>query len=533
MAGGKLTPRQKMINMMYLVLTALLAMNVSNEILNAFKTVNNSILNSNKIIMEKNTKTYDNFQAAVADPSTKAKAEQWLTYANEVKTLADAMYTKIEALKQEVKVGSGLKEGSDDYAIDNLDVASHMMMADGEGKGIELYNDMLAYKADLLKVLDPERFADNEKLYEQIKADVEQFKLSLPINMEVPASTTGEKVTQDAKGWAKSNFYMTPSVAAVTILSKLQNDVRSAQSQIVDYCYNQIGQVKVVYDKFQVIASANTNYAMPGDPIQIVAGIGAFSEAAAPKISINGSEVPLTGGQAIFETTASGSGKKSIPVSITYTTPEGEELTEERVVEYTVGTPSGAAVQFDKMNVIYIGVDNPLTVKSSKGDEQTTVKISGGGATIKKMGAGKYVARATTPTNEGVITVTADGESNKFGVRVKMIPDPIATIGGNKALTLSGKTSKGNGKAQGAVIPLLENFDFDTRFDVISYDCYLTSGGELFSSRGNKGPYFSSQVNNFWDRAKPGKDAIIFDNIKVKGPDGKPRTIPGMTFQII
>ena len=533
MAGGKLTPRQKMINMMYLVLTALLAMNVSKEILNAFKTVNNSILNSNAIIMEKNAKTYDNFQAASEDPTTKEKAEQWMTYANNAKEISDNMYNKLETLKKEVKVAAGQKEGSDEYSIDNLDAASHIMLEDGQGKGIVLYNDMLKFKDDLLAVLNPEQFNDQPKIKEQILADLKEFEKSLPINLEVPASTTGEKVTQDAKGWTKSNFYMTPAVAGVTILSKLQNDVRSSQSQIIDYCYNQIGQVKLVFDEFQAIASANTNYAMPGDPIEIVAGVGAFSSAAQPTITVGGVEVPLEGGQAIYKTTASGTGTKNIPVVISFLKPDGTPAKVEKTVTYTVGTPSGAAVQFDKMNVIYIGVDNPLTVKSSKGDEQTTVSISGGGATIKKNGAGKYTARATTPTNDAMITVSADGESNKFGVRVKMIPDPIATIGGNKALTISGKTSKGNGKAQGAVIPLLENFDFEARFEVVSYDCYLTSGGELFSARDNKGPYFSSQVNNFWDRAKPGKDVIIFDNIKVKGPDGKPRTIPSMTFQII
>ena len=533
MAGGKLTPRQKMINMMYLVLTALLAMNVSKEILNAFKTVNNSILNSNEIIMEKNAKTYENFQAAVEDPTTKAKAEQWMTYAENAKNISDAMYAKLETLKKEVKVAAGQKEGSEEYSIDNLDAASHLMLEDGQGKGLVLYNDMLKFKQELLAVLNAEQFNDQPKVKEQILADLKEFEKSMPINLEVPASTTGEKVTQDAKGWTKSNFYMTPAVAGVTILSKLQNDVRSSQAQIIDYCYNQIGQVKIVYDEFEAITSANTNYAMPGDPIEIYAGVGAFSSAAQPKIYINGQLQTLVGGKATFKTTASGGGTQNVPVKIEFTKPDGEIAIREEVISYTVGTPSGAAVQFDKMNVIYIGVPNPLTIKSSVGAEKTKVSISGGGASLSSNGAGRYIAKATTPTNDGFITVNADGEINKFPVRVKMIPDPIATIGGNKPLSISGKTSKGNGKAQGAVIPLLENFDFDARFNVISYDCYLTSGGELFSARGNNGPYFSEQVKNFWDRAKPGKDAIIFDNIKVKGPDGRPRTIPGMTFQII
>lgn len=533
MAGGKLTPRQKMINMMYLVLTALLAMNVSKEILNAFKTVNSSIINSNEIIMAKNDDTYTKFEEAAADPQTAEKAGRWKVYADRAKSISDDLYNTIEEYKTAIKVQSGLEivEGEEVYSYDNLDVASRIMIE--EGKGEEVYNLMGEYKTQLLKVINVEDFNDEPTTKESVELKLKELEKSIPISLEIPKSSTGEKYSQDGKGWARGNFYYTPSVASVTILSKLQNDVRASQAQVVDYCFSQIGAVKVVYDAFEVIASANTNYAMPGDPIKIVAGIGAFSEAAKPIISINGQNVPLTGGQAVFETTAAGSGKRSVPVKITYTNPAGEELTVDKTVEYTVGTPSGAAVQFDKMNVIYIGVDNPLTIKSSVGDEKTNVSINGGGATISKKGAGKYIAKATTPTNDGIITVSADGETNKFGVRVKLIPDPIATIGGNKALTISGKTSKANGKAQGAIIPLLENFDFEARFDVVSYDCYLTSGGELFPSRGNSGPYFSDQVKSLWDRAKPGKDVIIFDNIKVRGPDGKPRTIPSMTFQII
>jgi hypothetical protein len=106
--------------------------------------------------------------------------------------------------------------------------------------------------------------------------------------MTVPKSQSGKEYSDDAKGWTTNYFHMTPTVAAMTILGKFQNDVKNSESQIVDFCHNQIGAVKVVYDQFQAIATSNTNYAMPGDPIEITAGVGAFSAAAKPKISING-----------------------------------------------------------------------------------------------------------------------------------------------------------------------------------------------------------------------------------------------------
>lgn len=533
MAGGKLSPRQKMINMMYLVLTALLAMNVSAEILNAFRTVNGSIMNSNAIIMDKNAKTYDNFQAAVEDPQTAEKAKQWKVFADNAKSISDAMYDRIEALKTQIKKDAGLKineDGEEEFKIDDLDVAARLMVEGGEGP--KLYDDINKFKAELLAVIDLAGFEGNPTMKKQIQADIDAFAKSMTIDLSVAKSTTGEIISQDGKGWAKSNFYMTPAIAAVTILSKLQNDVRSSQTQVIDYCYSQIGQVKVVYDQFAAIASANTNYAMPGDPIEIVAGVGAFSAAAQPTVTIAGKVVPLEGGQAIFKTNASGSGTQSIPVKISFTQPDGTVATVDKNIEYTVGTPSGAAVMFDKMNVLYIGVDNPLTISSGSGDEKTKVSINGGGGTLTKTSAGKYIAKVTSPTKEAVINVSVDGgKSLPFAVRVKYIPDPIPTLGGDEILTSNGKGQKGTIKAKGGIIPLLKDFDFDAKFTVISYDFYLTSGGELFPARANAGPAYSSTVTSLIDRAKP-NDLIVFDNIQVKGPDGKNRKIPSMSFLI-
>src|SRR5574343_740618 len=150
-------PRQKMINMMYLVLTALLALNVSSEILNAFKTVNNSIAISNNIIDGKNNVTYKNFEKELTDPQTKAKAEIWAPKANQVKKLSADMFSYIESLKQDLKKESGLttKDGVESFKEDNLDAATRLM--DKNGKGKELYDRLAAYRKSVIAVLNPER----------------------------------------------------------------------------------------------------------------------------------------------------------------------------------------------------------------------------------------------------------------------------------------------------------------------------------------------------------------------------------------
>ncbi|MBC7867391.1 MAG: gliding motility protein GldM, partial [Gloeobacteraceae cyanobacterium ES-bin-316] len=317
-------PRQKMINMMYLVLTALLALNVSSEILNAFKVVNRSIGNSNNLITGKNQEIYEQFKKDLDDPQTKAKAAVWSPKAAEVQKLSADMFNYVENMKQELKKQSKLKvkDGVESFTEDDLNAPTRMM--DKEGKGKELYDKLSAYRKQVIGVLKPEEFADNPMLQTQLKAAIESFQKTIPIDLSVPKGQSGKEYSNDAKGWTTNYFYMTPTIAALTILSKFQNDVKTSEAQLVSYCHEQIGQVKVVYDEFQAIATTNTTYAMPGDEVEITAGVGAFSAAAKPKIYINGALMPLSPeGTAIFKSTAGGAGDKSVAVKIEYAKPDG------------------------------------------------------------------------------------------------------------------------------------------------------------------------------------------------------------------
>ena len=531
MAGGNVSPRQKMINMMYLVLTALLAMNVSKEILNAFVSVNNSIQKSNSIMAGKNEATYKAFSDAEKDPSTAEKAKIWKAKADKIKAISEDVTKFIETQKQELKKGSDLhvENGEEVFSVDNLDVATHLLI---EKKGGDvIYDKMLETRKKLLESIDPKDFADNPTLQASIKRDMEAFEKTLPIDMTVIASKeSGKKAEQSGKGWSEANFHMTPTIAALTILSKLQSDVKSSESQLVDYCYSQIGQVKVVYDEFQAIASANTNYCMPGDPIEIVAGVGAFSEAAKPTVMINGSVVQLVDGQAIFKTQANGAGDHTVPVKISFTKPDGTPAIVEKQIKYTVGTPSGAAVMFDKMNVLYIGVPNPLTISSGTGAEKTNASLSTGGSLSKGAGPGKYIANVTSPTNDAKIIVSADGKSTSYPVRIKRIPDPIPTLGGK--IKGGSKINKATLQAQGGLVALLENFDFDARFNIISFTFMLAQKGGDVSPKNVDGPVLTEAVKSSVSRAKPG-DLVIFDNIKAKGPDGTVRNLGSMTLTVI
>lgn len=511
-------PRQKMINMMYLVLTALLALNVSSEILNAFVTVNGSIIKSNDVITDKNKLTYESFADKLKDPQTQAQAAAWAPKAEEAKKLSADVFAYIETLKTELTKEAGNHEshvtGKPEINADNLDAAVRLM--DTRGKGKELYTKLGEYRKQMLALLNGED-----------KVDVERLEKSIPIDLTVPPSKTGKDYTNDVNGWTQSYFHMTPAIAGITILSKFQNDVKNTEAQIVDHFHSKIGEVKIVYNKFQAIATSNTTYAMPGDPVEITAGVGAFSDAAKPRISINGQSMPLgADGTAIYKTTASGTGDHPVNVVIEFNKPDGTPERVTKTIKYTVGVPSGASVFLEKMNVLYIGVDNPLTVSGgSVGAEKTKVSFADG--SIVKGAGGHYVAKPSKPGMSEIV-VTAEGKSFKFPMRLKYLPPPAGFVGAKKG----GNISSAELKAIGAVIAKLEDSDFEAPYRVLSYRVSAVGGPiQIYTEAMNEGNRWSGQAASLITRCGPGS-RVFFDNIQVVGPDGRKRDIPGLQFSL-
>jgi gliding motility-associated protein GldM len=507
-------PRQKMINMMYLVLTALLALNVSSEILNAFATVNGSIKKSNDLITDKNKLTYESFAEKLKDPTTQAQAAAWAPKANEAKKLSAELYDYIEQLKGEMEKEAGTHEshGVKEINADNIDAAVRLM--DTKGKGKELYTKLGDFKKQMLGLLGDDPKAS---FYEK----------SLPIDLNVPQSKAGNKFSNDVSGWTQSYFHMTPAIAALTILSKFQNDVKNSEAQIVDYFHSKIGEVKLVYNQFQAIATSNTTYAMPGDDVEITAGVGAFSDAAKPKITINGQSMPITAdGTAIYKTKASGAGEHTVNVMIEFNKPDGTIGRVPKTIKYTVGVPSGASVFLEKMNVLYIGVDNPLTISGgSVGAEKTRVSFADG--SITRAGGDRYIAKPSKPGMSEIV-VTAEGKSFKFPMRLKYLPPPAGFIGAKKG----GSISSAEFKAIGAVIAKLEESDFEAPFKVVSYRIGAVGGPiQLYQEAVNEGNRWGGQAASLVQRAGPGT-RIFIDAINVIGPDGRKREIPGMNFSL-
>lgn len=494
-------PRQKMINMMYLVLTALLALNVSSEILNAFKTVDKSLMTATSVAEKKNSEIFKSFQKKIEDPTTREKAEIWLPKAQKAKALSDEVYNYIEALKAELKKEAGLKmvEGKEDFKEDDLDAATRLFVSappSGKGKGKELFDKMKSFKEQLLAI-DPE--------------------MAAAIGANLPLSLPETKTEKDKEEWAYTFFHMTPTVAGITILSKFQNDIKNSESQAVEYCHKEIGEVELVYDQFQAIANANASYIMPGEEIIINAGVGAFNSASQPRVSVDGATATATAdGSFEYKFRPTGSGSKNVTIS--FVKPDGTTASVTKEIKYTVGVPSGLVVSTDKTRVFYQGLENPLSVTGGSGDEKVNVSVDGAGISYRKAGPGQYIVTAAAL---GTATVNAsDGKNTqKIIIPVKRVPNPLATVGGKAG----GPVAANNFRVQKGVVADLKDFVFEgVKYEVVSFTLICTGRGFEESGFGIAevaGAYFNAEAKALLAKCQPGSTVVI-DEIKVSGPGG-------------
>jgi len=497
------------------VLTALLALNVSAEILNAFKTVDRSLMIASGVAEQKNEEIFKSFKAKLEDPTSREKAAIWEPKAQQARKISDELYNYIEGLKTELKNESGLKtvDGKEEFKEDDLDAGTRLLVQgapEGKGKGKELFEKLKAYKEQLLSI-DPD-----------MKKEIE---VGLPLDLTIPP-TSSEAGKSD---WAYAYFHMTPTIAAITILSKFQNDVRNSESKAVEFCHKQIGQVEIIYDQFQAFAGTNTQYLMPGEELIITAGIGAFSKAAQPTISIDGANVPLNAeGTAEFKTRVGGSGAGIKRVKISYAKPDGTTAVVEKEVKYTVGVPGGLTVSTDATRFFYKGLKNPLSITGAGGAQNLKVSISGpAGIAIENVGPGRY---SVTSPGLGEATVTAtDGKNTQVvKIPVKRVPDPIVMVGGNPGGTMKVKDFR----VQSGLIPELKDFVFEgVTYKVSSFTIIFSGNGfQGYEFAEVKGPSFRDDpiASQLIKKCQEGSNVQIGD-IKViePGVGGGIRPIPG------
>ncbi|MCB0638094.1 MAG: hypothetical protein KDC54_15800, partial [Lewinella sp.] len=332
--------------------------------------------------------------------------------------------------------------------------------------------------------------------------------------------------------WSHFTFNHMPLASVFPILRKFQNDMKSSEAAVLNYLVNQVGAKTFKVDNFIPISSARKSYVIAGDEYEAEITVGASSRSVYEnmRIAVNGRNLDVDeNGVAMFSERPTSTGVRKYNVAVTLTNPTtGETETYEKEFEYEVGRRS-VSVAADKMNVFYIGVDNPVSVAAAGvSSNELRVSGSGGGLTLSPNGAGKYIAKVTQP-GEATVTVSGGGLSpSSFAFRVKRIPDPQARLSDK----VGGAIGTGEFKAQGGVGAFLDNFDFDATCQVTGFTLVRVPARQDAIESVNPGPRYNDQSRRLVQAAAPG-DRYFFDNVRAKCPgDNATRQINSMAFTI-
>ncbi|SDE43946.1 gliding motility-associated protein GldM [Mucilaginibacter pineti] len=496
MAGGKETPRQRMIGILYLVLLGLIALNVPENLLDAFKNITRSLDASTQNVNTSLQATYSAFDAKIKAQPEKAK---YLNAAKEATKMTDDLNSYINQLKAELtERGGGVNPEIDDItARDNLDISSDVMI---NGK-----------KADVLK----EKIQTTRaKLLELLGKD------SVGVNFSLNADAPPIRPGMQNKTWQEAYFGEgIPLGATITTLAKIQADTKNAENEVVKKLYSKVDQAEVTLNAFNAIVAAPSNYVLAGQQYTAQIYLTAYDSHSNPTITIGGSSVPTRDGIGTYTTTASGEGKHTLTGELVVKSVDGGPDKRYPISQdYMVARPS-AVVSPDKMNVLYIGVPNPVSV-SAPGVPTSSLNVHMDNGSLSGS-AGHYTA---TVSAIGHTKITVTGEKGMVlgatDFRIKRIPDPKPQFAGKSG----GNTSAANIRAQDRVFAQLDGFDFDAKFNVTHFTLIIVKPRQDAIIIPGNGADISGAMRTALNTVTPGT-TVIFKDIIAVGPDRSPRSL--------
>jgi gliding motility-associated protein GldM len=509
---------------------------VSKEILNAFVLVDTGLSKTTENFSTKNSILYQQFdKAAVENPN---KVTAWKNKADEVKKRSNELYTLLQDLKIEIITSAGSKEAVEKNKIDgnkieskdNMDKPAEIMIVKGKGKVLKA------------KIEDFRNY-----LIQLSEGDPELIK-SINTTLDTrPPELSGTK-EGDKKTWEVEHFEGLPLIAVTTLMSKMQADIRNAESDIVQFLYSKIDAGSFKFNKLDATIIPNSNYIIRGSEYKAEVFIAAFDTTQEPEIFIGTTEkytneagvldyrmagkfdkleIDKNTKKGIFRRVGSTLGNNKWSGLIQLKALGGTMIRRPFTAEFTVAEPQ-AVISPTKMNVFYIAVDNPVAISVPGVPSDKVFATSSNGVLVRD---GKnWVARPKSPGN-ALIQVEAeiDGKRQNMGYmefRVKNIPDPVAKIGSKKG----GKMDKGSLLLQQIVQADLENFEFDAKFQVTEFN--LSASIKGFLQEGNsKGQRITEQQKEIIKNTNKG-DKLFISNIWAVGPDGKPRELNGIILTV-
>jgi len=528
------TPRQKMINMMYLVLTALLALNVAAETLNAFKIVDLSLVKTFESYTQKNVSVMSDFDWQVEKGQKPEMAKIYREKANSVHSSAEAIVSLITEIKTELakhmdseKLAPGevlppeypyiVTKDNDTLILrrqDDLNASPFIMIE--RGRGEELKNKIIDYKKQLSSIIQNDSTLRN-------RLDASFFETIEKI-LDVSDPERKDKTT-DAKTWVQATFDRTPLIASITMLSKIQNDVRFAESLVLNIIYSAIKgdsffEAKVVPKSTYVIAESQN--------FEAEIFLTALTNVPKAEVYINGSSTPILmdGSKALYKTSTSKPGKYTYTGEIRYRNPEGLLASAPFKGEYEVAAPT-STISPSKMNVLYRDIDNPIEISvPGLSNSQIRAVIDNGSIT---QNGNEWLAKPTSLNNNTRINVYAKIDNKEVlmgfkAFRVKDIPPPLATLGVFTSGAIINRAFF-NPLTVKTLTATLQDFLFDLEYQVTSFDVSVPTGGGMTSTESSNSEAFTNAQLTLLKGVKKG-DKVIFENIKAKIRGNNVRIIP-------
>jgi gliding motility-associated protein GldM len=509
MASLKETPRQKMMGILYLVLLGIAATTVTDHVLDAFRNLTISLETSTKNVQSTVDATFASFEATKLKNEPE-RARPVYERASQVKKYSAELNSYINETKAMlVEKGGGMEASSGDVkARADVDLSPRLMIR--QGRANELRKRIEDTRNKILATLDPK----------------EREGLKLALDAQDPPKRQGIKQT-----WQEDNFGDgIPLTAALTALTKIQADLKNTESDVVKKILGEADKAVINLDRFEAVAVAPSSYILIGQQYKANVFLTASDSKTNPEIIVGGQRLNIVDGKGLYTAAATSEGEKkwsgTIRIKQTDGTIKEYQLPDQT---YTVAKPS-ATVSPDKMNVFYIGVDNPVSI-SAPGFSKDKIRASISAGSIGGSN-GAYIVKVTQRGNVKV-TVSGDqggGKTAVLGVtefRVKPIPPPHVKFA-NKG---GGRLSAPAMKAQNRIFAILEDFDFDAKFTVNHFTMFIQKPRADVMK-------FESNSNAFTPEMQAAMNGIVagsrvtFDFVFATGPDGLKRSLDPIIFTV-
>jgi len=526
------TPRQKMINMMYIVLTAMLALNVAAEVLEAFRLIDSSLIHTLSAVDMKNQQIYSSFEQAYLENPT--KVEEWKKKADEAQRISKEFNNYISDLKEKLVVYSGSELVSPENPYDPG--TFNLITTQGDTLEIKKEDDLNGTSEFMIKQKNAEDLRAKINTYKNelvalLNDDEVDLKESILKALETADPAESASKVGDKKTWESVHFENMPMAAILTVLSKTQIDVKNSESNVLNYLYSQIDAGSFKFNKLGARVIANSNVVFQGEPYVAEVFLAAEDTTQQPQIFINGKPVEVSEGKAIYKGGTNEPGIFKWSGLIKYKTPDGIFKDYKFEQEYQVTKPS-ITMSATRMNVFYKGLDNPFDIASGIPKEDLQVEMTNG--KVAKSGD-TFLIRPTELDEQGrrtKVSVYANvgGTRKLIGTtdwRVKKVPDPVAQVAGISG----GDIRKERLQVEDGVMAVLEDFDFDFKYKVTEFEIQTTIAGGYIDRKTSKSNRFSPEQKEQLKRVQP-ESIVYISNIKAIGDDGSTRDLDPISFKV-